>query len=294
MKHDNFLLKRLKNLEQKVNQNEEKLKEKDREIQELKDINDTRANIMRKIIDKTNRLTNTVDSLQKQITDLKAVQMQQSGRVDNLEKFAERSSRLHSTLSHVDLQMNDHHHSKSLFQKEYTRNAEVTKWNKLITEANQNGHDAATPIYLKKLTESLNNYHKTIHCPTYKERLDIFARKIPSGYFFGKFVKIRCVFNSIHVKIFDNFEDFTREFQRNDEVRYCKVHNHVRICAYYVDRRVHVLLFLNKGWKAYLLHNSTEGERLLLNKQYGVMEKTINDISKYKVQKSIMIYYEND
>ena len=100
--------------------------------------------------------------------------------------------------------------------------------------------------------------------------------------------------------MFDNFYDFQGEVQRNDQARYCRVHNNVRLCVYYIGRCVYILLLLNKNCKAYLLHNSIEREKLLLFQQQQLhdgmtmVERRIDDISKYKVQKSIMLYYQTE
>ena len=181
LNHEFLLLKTLKNLKQKSDEGEEKLKEKDSEIEQLNESNTKKDVTFNELKHDVNILKNQLENVRQQLKDkierneeqtnkyfeeLNEKQTEQSKKVDhfkknidNLETFAERVSKLHSSLSDVNFQSNFHNYS-TIFQEDYDKNNEVIKWNETIKEANEDHNKCK---YLKTLKGSLNQYKKTIY-----------------------------------------------------------------------------------------------------------------------------------
>ena len=130
VKHDILLLSTVKNLKQKS-------EEKDLEIEELKKEND---GLKKEFENVRQQLEFKMEKNEKQtkicLDEMKKNETQQSKKIDGLETFADRCSKIHFTISERNLRRNDHRHYFTLFQKRYDRNENVEEWNKIVEEVN--------------------------------------------------------------------------------------------------------------------------------------------------------------
>ena len=336
--HEFLLLTAVKNLKEKNNQSELKLKEKDLEIIQIKELNivlkqdceslKTQLENVRKYLEnkieknceKSNQgeqklkekhleikqikasiivLKRDCESLKMQLEDFREQlekkierncenQLQQSIKVDqfkedinNLQTYAETSSKIHFTLSEKWMRRNRHYNT-TLFQEEYDKDKDVIQWNKIIKAANEDDSDCN---YLKTLKASINQYKQTIYSATYKERLENFYYLSPEGAFRGYFIRFECsITKSICVKNFNKYTDFAKEV--DDKRRTCKVQNNYRTCSYHVGDCFHVVVWIAPH-KVNLLHKSNEEEKLHLP---NGKEVNIGDISNYRFNKSIVLH----
>ena len=294
--HDILMLSTVKNLKEQGNQ-------KDFEIMKLKatnaNTNETLSHLKRdfkKLQDKFEEMIKQIEikeekakqHLNEIIENQKGKSQQLIKDVDNLNKFTDRISRLHNSLSEVWLQRN-YHHVWTLFQKNYDEDEEVKEWNKMVDEINEEENECS---YLKTLKSSVNRYKQTIYSTTYEERLKNFCYTAPLGEFRNYFITIGCSrmrTGSICVKYFNNMDDFQYDIEKNDERRTLKVQHDYFICSYYIGGCLHVSFwfFYNNRYKIYLLHKSNEGETLRF--QNG-KEVNIYDIQNYRICNSIVLY----
>ena len=238
---------------------EEKLKLKDSEIKQLKELNakkDEKLNEMNKKIE------------------------QNGDEINNLKKFAERISKLHLTLSDKYIQANDH---RTLFHEDYEEKVEIYDWNKIVGEVNE---DENVCGYLETLKESINQYKKIIYCPTYEDRILNFCFLTPPGVFRGGFVKIPCLLTTecIQIEQFHDFNDFLHH-----SVGKISFQNFGEVYSYYVAGCLHVVV--NKRFRrdVYLLHFSAEnGSIPLPNKETA----KIDNIWEYMYDRSIILYFD--
>ena len=305
LNHEFLLLKTLKNLKKKSDEGEEKLKEKDSEIEQLKESNTKKDVTLNELRHDVNILKNQLDNVREQMKDkierykeqtnkyfekLNEKQTEQSEKfdqikknIDNLETFAERVSKLHSTLSDRAFQSNFHHYS-TILQEDYDKKECVILLNGTIKEANEDHNKCK---YLETLKGSLNQYKKTIYSSTYVERFGTLSCLLPAGVLFNRFIRIECFSGRpLCVKIFGTFGDLEKEMERNDEKRTFKVQNSNIVCSYYVGECLHVVLGIPEGVKLYLLHKSNEEEKLLLSREKEGHK--VKDISKYQFINSIV------
>ena len=299
--HEILLLTTVKNLIEKSQQGEQKLKEKDFEIKQIKASNtvlkqdceslkiqleDVRENL-------ENKIERNCEQTNDHIKEINEKQSQQSIKVDqfkadidNLQTYAERSSKIHFTLSEKFLRRNLHYNS-TLFQEKYDKDKKVIQWNEMIKSVNEDDSDCK---YLKTLKASINQYTQTINSATYKERLENFCHLTPEGVFYGYFIRFGCrlLTKSICVKMFKKYNDFAKEVEAGDERRTCKVQNTYRVCSFYVGDCFHVVVYATNRYKVNLLHNSNEDEKLHLP---NGNEVNIGDISNYRFVKSIVLHF---
>ena len=305
LNHEFLLLKSLKNLKQKSDQGEEKLKEKDSEIEQLKESNSKKEVTLNELKHDVNILKNQLENVREKLTEkiernkeqtnkcfkeLNENQTEQSIKIyqfkkniDNLETFAERVSKLHSTLSDRDFQLNKHHYF-TLFQENYDKDNEVTKWNETIKEANEDHNKCK---YLETLKDSLNQYKETIYSSTYEERFVNLCYFLPEGVAFNRFIRMLCGHaQSFCVKIFDKIVDLQKEMKRIDVRR---IQNSNYVCFYHVNGCLHVVIYVPEGLQVYLLHKSNEEEKLILpRKKEGHI---VNHIFEYQFRNSILFYF---
>ena len=237
LNHEFLLLKTLKNLQKKSDEGEEKLKEKDSEIEQLKESNTKKDVTLNELKHDVNILKNQLENVRQQLTEkierneehtnkcfeeLNEKQTEQSEtfdqikkNIDNLETFAKRVSKLHSTLSYRDFQSNFHHYS-TILQEDYDKKECVILLNETIKEANEDHNKCK---YLKTLKDSLNQYKKTIYSSTYKERFENLSCLLPTGVVFNCFIRIEFFSGPLCVKIFHTTVDLKKEMERNDEKR---------------------------------------------------------------------------
>ena len=289
--HDILLLSTVKSLKEQSNQ-------KDLEIMKLKEANANTnktlselkrnfENLYKKFEHMTEKTEKNEEETRQLLNEIFENQTEQKSQqliknIDNLNKFADRTSRLHHALSEELLQR-DRHYSYTLLQTNYDKNEEVKKWNKMVSEINGDENECS---YLKTLKSSVNRYKQTIYSTTYEERLKNFCYSAPLGEFRNFLIRIGCssLTKSIDVKFFDNFDDFKKEVEKNERRRTLKVQNHYGICSYYIGDCLHVLFFINNR-KTYLLHKSNkDGAQYLPDGQ----EVKI-DISKYRITNSIVL-----
>ena len=304
VKHEFLLLVTVKNIKEK---NEQEKKEKDSEIEQLKESNTKKDVTLNELKHDVNILKNQLENVRQQLKEkiernkeqtnkcfeeLNEKQTEQSKKVDhfkknidNLETFAERVSKLHSTLSDINFQRNRHNHS-TIFQEDYDKNNEVTKWNETIKEANEDDNKCK---YLETLKGSLNQYKETIYSSTYVERFGNLSCLLPAGVLFNRFIRIECFSGRpLCVKIFGTSDDLEKEIERKDVKRTFKVQNSSFMCSYYVGECLRVVLGIAPHLKVYLLHNSNEEEKLLLSREKE--GHIVKDISKYFSGSSIVFY----
>ena len=278
--HEFLLLTTVKNLKEKSNEGEVKLKEKETEIEQLKELNTTKDETLKEMkLDFENlkvqfenvrtELTTKIERNEEQTKEINEKQTRQSDKIDqfkedinNLQTFAETTSKLHFTLSEKLFRRN-HHYNSTLFQEKYDKDKNVIGWNEMIKNANLDYNECE---YLKTLKVSLNQFKATIYSLTYKERLENFCFSTPQGNCHGPFIRIGCSCNikSICVKIFDTYEHFEKEVEKNDKRRSCKVQNSDDVCSYYVGDCLHVLMYYVFVDRLYLLHNLDEEEKVNL------------------------------
>ena len=140
------------------------MKEKDIEIIKLKELNTEKDETL-------NMLKNDFDNLKNQLEQLTNKIKRNEEQTIDLQTFAERMSKLHSALSNQSLERNNHY-ATTLFQHDYDKNEEVTKWNEMVKEVNEDDNECN---YLETLKYSINQYKETTYSPTFKKRLRIFA-----------------------------------------------------------------------------------------------------------------------
>ena len=302
--HELLLLTTVKNLKKKSDQGEEKLKEKEIEIKQLKELNTKKDKTLSALKYDLENLKSQLENVREQLTtkneineehtndrfkEINENQTQQSknvaqfkGEIDNLQTFAERISKLHYTLSEKYLRRNDHHRF-TLLQKNYDQGDVVRKWNKIVKEVVEDDNECQ---YLKTLKDSINQYKETIYSSTYEERLQNFCCFTP-GIDHYPLYRIRCreFTDSICVRTYFNMEDFNKEIRRNDEKRSFKIQNDLYTYSYYVGGCLHVLIWTSH--KIFLLHSSREEEKLNLPNNTVV---NLDNILNYKVQESIVLY----
>ena len=163
VKHDILLLTSVKELKANSQQ-------KDLEIEELKKKNnekDTRYNGLKQdfedLKNEFNQLTTNIENSKKQtkicFDEIKQNQTHQSNKIDNLETFADRSSKIHFTLSESKVQRN-YRYSSTLLQQNYDVDKDVKEWNKIVEEVNKDDNKC---LYLEILKHSVNRYKETIY-----------------------------------------------------------------------------------------------------------------------------------
>ena len=281
--HELHLLTTVKNLKEKSDEGGKKLKEKDIEIENLKELNATKDETLNALRQHFDDLKIQLENVCKQQAEIVP---QFKKDIDNLKTFAERTSNMHFTLSDRLLQTNRNYNS-TLLQKEYDKNKEVTKWNEMIKEVVEDDNKCN---YLETLKTSINQYKETVYSSTYEERLENFCLMSPQGFFRDgiDFIRIGCPRNIdyICVKCFDNYNDFDKDFERKDEKRTCKVQNDPNVYSYYVGDCLHVVVALLCG-DVFLLHKSNEEEKLHLP---NGRKSKIDEFSNYWVHYSIVLY----
>ena len=261
--HEILLLKTVKNLKQKSDESEEKLKVKDAEIEQLKELN---AKKDEKLIELNKKIEQNEDEIK------------------NLKTFAERTSQLHLTLSDKYLQTNVHH-GLAILQDDYEKYKEVHQWNKLTEEVNK---DLNYCCYLQTLKESINRYKKTIYSTTYKERIINFCFLTPPGVRREDFLKISCLSTTEYIQIeqFDCFEAF-----QQCSVGKVLFQNYGEAFTYYVGDCLHVVLydeFRSTESNTYLFNDSDEYKKLILPNKEAV---EIYHIWKYLCDGSSIVLY---
>ena len=189
--HELQLLTAVKNLKERSDEGEKKLKEKDIEIKQLKDLNKEKDETLNTLKNDNEALKSQLGNACKRLTEMErnikqtndlSNQTQQFKKVDKLEEdienlktFAERISKLNYILSEKRLRRNDHH-GLTLFQDEYDDNRNVIEWNNMVKEVDEDNNKCN---YLETLKDSINQYKKTIYSPTYEERLKNFCYFAP-------------------------------------------------------------------------------------------------------------------
>ena len=307
--HEFLLLTTIKNLKEKSYQEKGKLKEKYIEIGQLKELNTMKDETLTALKYDLENLKSQLENVCKQLTikikkneeqtkdrfkEMNANQTQQSSKVDqlqedssNLQMFAKRISKLHFTLSDRLLRTKNHFHS-TVFQDDYDKNEDVTKWNDMVKEVNEDDNKCN---YLETLKSSMNQYKETIYSSTYKKRVQNFCFSTSQGTAgHCGFIKIGYLRNThyICVKGYKDLHNFKKEIERNDEQRSCKIQNDPNVCSYYVGDCLHVVLYLRFHHnKIYLLDRSNESEKLDLPK--GLVVK-LDNMWNYIVQNSIVLY----
>ena len=307
--HEFLLLSTVKNLKEKSDQSEEKLKEKDLQIEQLKEMNIKKDEILNALRQDFKDLKSQLENVCKQLTSkmegneeqtnnrLKEInETQQSETVqfsqfkediDNLKTFAERTSKLHYTLSEKCSRRNNHY-SSTLLQEDYDEDKDVTQWNEMIKEVVEDDNECK---YLETLKASINQYKETIYSSTFEGRLENFCYFTHLGVFRYPLVRIGCPdhIESICVESFGNYNGFEKEAERKDEIRTCKVQNDYDVCSYVVGDCLHIVLVGLLSNKVFLLHKSNE--RAKLNLPNG-KEVNIDDIDEYRVEYSFVFYFE--
>ena len=201
VKHDILLLSTVKDLKQKS-------EEKDLEIEELKKEND---GLKKEFENVRQQLEFKMENNEKQtkicLDEMKKNETQQSKKIDDLETFADRCSKIHFTLSDKHLRRNNHC-DYTLFQQNYDINKNVEEWNKIVEEVNE---DENKCVYLEKLKDSVNQYKETIYSPTYKKRFENVCYFLPAMVKRGGFIKIGCYYAThICVKSFSSWRRFKK------------------------------------------------------------------------------------
>ena len=279
VKHDILLLSTVKDLKQKS-------EEKDLEIEELKKEND---GLKKEFENVRQQLEFKMEKNEKQtkicLDEMKKNETQQSKKIDDLETFADRCSKIHFTLSDKHLRRNNHR--LTLFEQKYDRNENVEEWNKIVEEVNE---DENKCVYLEKLKDSVNQYKETIYSPTYEQRFMNLCYFIPAMVVRNRFLKIRCHhgINRIHVKSCLSREEFTKEIERIDEQKTTyKIQNN-DVCSFYIGDFLHVVL-LGHWYKVYLLHKRSENKKLDLPQ--GKTVKLDDIYFNYIVNGSVGLYF---
>ena len=286
--HEIAILSTVKELKQKGG-------EKDLENEELKkknDEKDTSLNELKRDFEdlkkEFDQLTTKIENNEKERTtcyeEVKENQAQQSNKIDDLETFADRCSKIHFTLSEKEFQRN-HQHQSTLFQQDYDKNKNVKEWNKIVEEVNKQNSECP---YLGKLKDSVNQYQETVYSPTYQQRLMNLCYFIPAMTIHGDFIKIGCHYGTEHicVKFNLNLAEFTKEIEKVDRQKTRKVQNS-NVCSFYIGDCLHVVLY---GYcpKLYLLHESSEIRKLDLPQGKPVKLEDTN--FNYIVDDSVVLY----
>ena len=318
LNHEFQLLSAFKNLTKKSQEGEKKLKENHLEIEQLKELNRQKDEKMDELKNDVNTLKNKLENVRvelsskiesnqqltvNRLTEIEDHRQKQQSTtndqfkedIQHLQTFADRVSKLHSTLSERYLQLN-HHHCSTLFQEDYDNDKDVASWNKTIDEANKD--DNTSCEYLTTLTKSMNEYKKTTYPSTYKSRLENLVLSLPSGSVFQCFLRIRCYFGSVCVKSFETFEEFQKEIDKKSDQkntkRFCKVQNEPLVSTYCVKDCLHVVLVGFSECSKYLLHNTNENKKLCLPPDNDNKEGyEVKDISQYRCLSSIVLFFES-
>ena len=298
--HELQLLTAVKNLKERSDEGEKKLKEKDIEIEQLKELNTEKDETLNSLKNDIEALKSQLEDACKRLTEMEinkkqtnnlSNQTQQSKKfdqfdedIDNLKTFAKRISKLNYILSEKCLRTN-YHYSFTLLQEVYDEDKDVIQWNELIKEVDEDDNKCQ---YLERFKDSINQYKETIYSSTFEGRLENFCFFTPLGLLHNSFTRIGCPSNikSICVKTFTTYNDFNKEIERKDEIRTCKIQNDYDVCSYYVGDCFHVAVALSCG-KVYLLHKSNEKEKLELP---NGKEVNIDDIDYYRVIDSFIFY----
>ena len=212
--HDILMLSTVKSLKEQSDQ-------KDLEIMKLKETNantnKTLSELKRDFTNLQNKfehVTKKIETNEEEIIENRTEKSQQLIKdVDDLNKFADRISRLHNSLSEEWLQRN-RHYSSTLFQANYVEDKNVKEWNEMVHEINEDENECS---YLKS---SVNRFKQTIYSTTYEERLKNFFYSAPLGEFRTNFIRIRCsgLTKSICVKWFiSDFDNFKIEVEKNEK-----------------------------------------------------------------------------
>ena len=226
--HELQLLTTVKNLKEKSDEAEEKLKEKDIEIKQLKELNTEKDKTLSSLKHDIGDLKRQLKNAGKRLTEMERNKIQTNDLVnltqqskkfdkfdediDNLKTFAKRISKLHYTLSEKWLRTN-YHHSSTLLQEKYDKDKDVTQWNELIKEVVEDDNKCQ---YLETLKASMNRCKETIYSSTYEERFKNFCYFTPLGIFCYPFIRIGfgSPYNKfICVKSFGNYSDFEKELE---------------------------------------------------------------------------------
>lgn len=295
--HELLLLSTVKNLKEMNTKKDFEIKqlqklniEKDESLQELKhditDLKDQLKNVRTQLKDRMENNQAQANYRFEEIEENLTQQKIKSDRIDNLQTFAERTSKLQSILSNQILCRND---SFTLFKNEYDKSEEVAKWNEIVDEANGNDNEKNRCDYLKTLTASINLYTQIIYSHAYEKRLWNLCHTLPEGVTTDNFIKIGCYkkTKSICIKGYKEFQDFYKEIDRNDVKKMCKIQNNPAVCSYYFGGYLHIVLYLDVFDKIYLLHNSKEGNKLHLPIHQIV---NLGNIWEYLVNDSIILF----
>ncbi|XP_066936267.1 TNF receptor-associated factor 5-like [Clytia hemisphaerica] len=169
----------------------------------------------------------------------------------------------------------------------------VTKRQENAPSEKQANKDNTTPTkpskecnYLKTLYQALEQYSKTIHCPTYSERLWQLYFNTESGHVSvdGEFMKISCPFHAktIKLKTFYDLQQYNQEIHQSKH-KWCQN-------SYYLawrlnqDGGLEVNLFLTHEKYVWLLHREEEHRRIpltedgteqLINSGYIIIDSII-------------------
>ena len=309
LNHDILLLKAVKSLKEKSDLGEEKMKEKDVEIEELRVLNAKKDLELKEMKNEMNKLKTQFEQLE---TDLKRnvekmndrfeplkEQTQHSAKVEQLEKdfgdlqkFAEKISELQYNLGDELYTRTRNNHMYTVFQKGYDKDDGTNKWNRLVKEVNEK---KSQHKYFTSLKNSINEYKKTIYSPSYEERLYTFTVRLPFGREWGNndvgyFIRIQCYpwTKKICVSYGHNLRDLKKKIDEYDDSR-SKVQNFHNVCYFYDDENcLHVVKGGSRDWNYYLLHKSNEDEKLKLTNGRKIM---IDDISKYMITGSSIVLW---
>ena len=142
---------------------EEKVKQKDLEIAQLKKWNTKKDESINLMNQNLQSLKSEFDAVRVQFTKQIAIgkfnesqQIKQNKEnIENLQKFADTISDLHLTLSNKWIRRNGDHIS-TLFQSHYDEDRDVEPWNNFVKTVNEN--EIINCDYLEKLKDSINQY----------------------------------------------------------------------------------------------------------------------------------------
>ena len=308
LNHDILLLATVRDLREHKEQGELKMKEKDAEIESLKEMNvkkeETLETLKQDVDDLKQQLVNVQEQLTARIEDVGkdsndcyqklnetvAKQFlktnQYKNDIDNLEIFAKRISKLHLSLSDNELQTDSHY--RSLFQEDYDANKKVIQWNHLIKECDSDTDRRCE--FLETLTASMGQYRHTVYPPTYTERLLNIGIKIKAKGIVKKslLARIGCsIFTeAIRVTVIDDLEKFNEEIDKIERRR-CKIQYDYDACSYYVGKCLTIVLYNQLKRNVFLLHKSNEREKLLMPNKTVVK---IEDISRFLFLSSIVLH----
>ena len=297
-----LLLKTVKNLKQKSDQSEEKLKVKDAEIEQFKKSN---AKKDEKLSELNQNMSHLITKYEKQNKKSNQKIEQLKKNVDLLETFAERAGLILHTQSTLMLYRD---YQDSLFQEDYDNNKAAVEWKKMVedqkiadsckylptlkilfqedcNEQEETEESVEECQYLNKLNHSIENFGQAFYRSTYKRRFESLCWVTPMGTFDGEFTRIGCskVTKSICVTFIDGLINVNEEY---GEVQ-TKVCNDVDVCSYYDDIDCLHIHICHTGGEIYLLHASSEDQKMkLINGE----KMEIEDIEDFMFWSSIFIH----